>query len=378
MPLLFLVLLQDPIDDWNDVEEIAKKGEAARESVAKMPDGFWKDAAIAELDARRDAGDAWEPARITLKSEGPARDILRAFAAQAKVGLNVDGAPDRKGTVEIENASWFEALRVLHKTFEIDVQQRRDGLWEIASPSDSRKAVFVHRTFELALVTVTRSTQSNFKEPPFTELVLGLSLRADPVAPLLRVSSLKAVEAVDDTGKSLLLSQARIGITSYRGVAQTDRSAQKCRLSLDAPAEGAKKIPRLRGVLDVSLARRSEAISWENVLEAKDAVKEAGKLKLTLKRVTPRGQEFDVEVDVASDANIADWPETMSFRLADSAGTLYQHWGSSSSRGGTKGSYRITFRNPGQAGDPASLTVPLTTETYSRKLYFELKDVPLP
>lgn len=386
MPLLLLLLVQDAAElvkkleqdgNWKIVEEIAKIGEPAREAVAKCGDAWWKDVATAELDARRDAGDAWEPARVTLQSEGKAADLLRAFGAQVKIPLNVDGAPDRAGTVALENATWFEALRAFHKTFEIDVHQRRDGVWEIGSPSDSRKAVFVHRSFEIAISTVTRTTRSDFKEGPFTEFTLGMIVRGDPLAPLLRVTSVKILEATDDTGRSLVLAQSRIASYSTRSY-QNDRSAHACRAQLDAPAGGAKKLPRVRGVLEVAVARKSELISWETVLEAKDAVKEAGKVKLTLKRVVPRGAEVDVEIDVACDTNIVDWPETTAFRLADSGGMLYQHWGSSSSRGGKSGSYRITFRNPGQAGDPAVLTVPLTTETYSRKVFFEFKDVPLP
>jgi len=391
MVLLLAALLQDDPTElarrlgtgtdeerWAAVEAIAKVGESARAAASKCPDGWWRGAALAELDARRDGGAAWkDPVRVTLAAKDQALgDVLRALSEQAHVSIQTTSV-DRRVTLNLDGDTWFESLRELWLAADTDIQRGRDGSWVCEPPEDSRKYTFLHRSFEVAALDLELVTTSDFRDAPRSELRLGLAVRGDPSVRVLTISTPRVAEAVDDTGRSLRHENSELPKeAATRSV--RDLSARGCNLRLEVPAAGATKISRLRGSIRVRLAKALAAVSFDKLAATGTAEKEISGLKIKIGPHVRRGdREFTTQLAIEAPGEGYEWPEAQEIRLADSADVSWIFRRHSRNVTSTGVSYHLTWRNPGGSDAPASLSFSVVTERYERDLFFEIKDIPL-
>lgn len=392
MMALLLVLVQSSPEEWVQrldegddaerraaVEALAKIGEPARAAVAKCRDAWWRAVALAELDARRDGGDAWkEPVRVTLDlPDRPIREIVQHLADQLKLPIQVPSS-ERRLTVRIEGATWFEALEALWNAGEIDFQLGRDGTWTCETPEDSRKFLHLHRGFEVSAIDLEQITTSNLREPPKSELRLGIAVRGDPAVRVLSLSDLRVLEAMDDTGRSLKSESAALPPETAARTPR-DRSARGLNLRLDVGAPAATKIERIRGVVRVRLAKKSVSLSFSKLGSATGVVEkvEAG-IKARLGPHSRRAdRDFTTSLELESGTEAGLWPEAAEIRAVDSAGNAWILRSSTRTVSNTSANYRLTYRNPGGSDGPETLSFTVVTESYERDLHFELRDIPL-
>ncbi|MBI2901229.1 MAG: hypothetical protein HYY17_13685 [Planctomycetes bacterium] len=389
MLLLLLVLLQDGANEarilgsgsdaerWAAVDALAAIGEPARAAAEKVADPWWRGAALAELDARKAAGEAWsDPVRVTLDvRDRPLREALLELAAATKLPV-ASTAIDRRVTLRLERATWFEALAALAAAADVDLLLDKEGKYDPQPPEDARRFAFARGALEVSPAELLFVTESTFREPPSAELRVGVRIRGDPSVRLLGVGEIRIVAAEDDTGRSLVPESPLPPDLTARVV--RDRAGRGCNVRLGVPAAGAAAIRRLRGAARVRVARKTASVAFHDFAYGKSVEKEAGALKI---RMTPRSRrpdrEFSADFTIESQSPVADWPDSYDFRLADSSGTSWPVRSTSRSVSETVATYLLSYRNPGGSDGPASLSVAVVVEAYERDLYFEWKGIPL-
>ena len=145
---------------------------------------------------------------------------------------------------------------------------------------------------------------------------------------------------------------------------------------LQDPDGKAMKIALLRGTASVTLRSREEEIIIDKVLSGEPQTKEAGGIKAVLRKCDRQGEQYSVELELSTDKKPLEWlwPESEQIRLEDAegGGLTYVPKGM---RNGTVYTLNYTGRPGGGAAEKLRFTV--VTGTYSRKVYFEMKDIPI-
>jgi hypothetical protein len=235
---------------------------------------------------------------------------------------------------------------------------------------------FYHDGYGVSVLALVRRTEATFKGPPVSQLNLQLYLRGDPGFRLLdSEAECLLVRAEDDTGRSLLREPEESSKPSVRFRGQGEGGAVAM-IVLGVPAPGARRITLLRGTSILTLARASAEILFEGLGKKPSQDREAGGVKAQLRKLERSGEDIRLEVELTGPEGTR-WPDTDALLLEDADGRSYQRWGSSINTSGTSAVYRMTYRDRDALGPYERLRITVVTETYPRKVYFELKDLVL-
>ena len=367
-------------DGWTAVDELASKS-GAKAALAELAAGkdaelaWWADAAMAGIEGRELAGGAYAPPqRVTFEArDRSAGEVLRELLSSAK-GRPIDVPEgDRPVTVSFRGAPFLEALDEVCRQAGLVIARGPGGRLQAVPGDPPRGPRFHHGGFAASVLTLVRRTDVTFREDPVSQLQLTLLLRSEP---RLRIVDAEVtcviVRAEDDTGRSLLRDGPKPTVR-VRPPAEGGAVAQ---LSLAVPADAARKISLLRGTAALTLARKVEEIVFENVGKAGAQAREAGGIKASLAKVEREKEEIRLELELSAKEKVH-WPDIDSLALEDAEGRPYQRWGSSMNSSGMSATYRLTFRDRDGLGVPEKFRLSVVTETYPRRVPFELKDVVL-
>jgi len=383
--VFFLVLVQaaDPAADllkreWAAVEEMARRPDlkSALQGLARSKDAdlaWWAGAALAELEAREQAGKAWrEPLRVTFTAkERGASEVFReilGFARPSPPPVDVI-EEDRPVTVAFKETPYFQALDEVSLQAGVVLARGAGGRRQMVRADPSHGPRQYRSSFAVSTVQLARKTDVTFREDPDSQLHLQLLLRVDPTVRMVDTEGeCVIVLARDDTGHSLLKEGSTPGVRIRSGEGEA-----ALQLVLGLPPPEARRISLLRGTVSITLARKTEEIEFGNLGKAPEQVRESGGVKAVLKSIERSGDEIRVEIELSAKERLP-WPDADNILLDDGEGRPFQRAGSSMSSSASGATYRLTFRDRDGVGEARRLQVSVVSETYPRKVFFELRD----
>jgi hypothetical protein len=234
---------------------------------------------------------------------------------------------------------------------------------------------FAFGRFRAGLDTVRRTTEFSLDRAETTTLRYSGVLRADPNLRLVPTHHpVRLIEAIDDTGARLTHGAAGIEGRLWLGGDPAERT-HPFSITLAGVGSKAVRITVLRLALRVAIAAKQAAFTFDKILEARGARNSQGPVTAVIKTVATDGDTTTIDLVITATADV-EFPDWSTIRLMDADGGLHAVSGSSMISGRT-GTYRLDFRRAGKAGPGATLTFSMTTETESREVLLEFRDLPL-
>ncbi|HEV3027830.1 MAG TPA: hypothetical protein VG457_09675, partial [Planctomycetota bacterium] len=380
-----LSLAQDPElagrlkrEGWKAVEDLATKP-AARTDLEKLAGGedrelqWWAGAALSEIEAREKGGAAWIGVLpVTLQAkEKKAHEILSELFALEKLRLEGRLALAEKAvSVSFQGVPFFQAVDEVCLEAGCRLRRRTDGAFELM-PDDGqfRRPDAYAGPLAFTVGSVTFRSTADFRKDPQQRLELGLSVRVDPRAWIRPAEARwEFVSATDDTGAALEIRNS--GGFGFSG-------QQPYSLSLKAwlspPGKAVRKIASVRGTVRFPLCRDLHELVFSDVANAPDQTREVGGMQITLKPLQVEDRTCSVHLEV-SPKEAPGAPGVSDLVLEDSGGRKFLSSGGSSGNGFILKMFRMNENMKA----PERLQVTVMPDLHVRKLYFELKDIPLP
>ena len=366
-------------DGWKAVEELAAKP-AAKADLEKLATGddeelkWWAGAALAEIDARERGGAAFLALRpVTLEAkERPAHEVLNALLAPDDLRLTGDLSPAATAvTVSFKATPFLQAVDEVCRQARCALRRKPNGDLEakVDDEEEIGRPIAYPGAHAILLSGVTHRTVMDFSGGPNRTFHLNLTSRGDPRA-WIRVepSEWTIVSAVDDAGAPM-----KPGGGNGKGWSGNNQPPSVYwNESFPAPARTVKRIARLRGIATLTIARKPVEMVFTDVLKEVDQVREAGKIRVTLKPVGFIDRQYTVKLEISPKGALGR-PTLDDLELEDSEGRGFSD-GSGSE--GEDGIFRF-FSPFGKAQTPARVRVTVLPDCHVRKIYFELKDVPI-
>lgn len=362
---------------WAAVAELAGQPERKPDLEALAENGdeelrWWAGAALAEMDARRTGAPDEGARRVTLEArERPAHEILSELLAPDQLRLAGDlKAAEKPVTVQVRDLPVFQALEEVCRAADCTLHRKPDGTLEVrAGPGKTGRPTLYAGPLA---VTVTRRTFlsiAEFREPPRHELELGLDVRTDPRI-WIRTRNVEwtFVSAKDDTGKVL----AVLPLNGWSSSSGEQPASFSLRPTVSAPASAAKSIASLRGIATLQISNAREELVFDDVLSSAGQTRQAGGLKITLRSFDFQDRKYTALLDY-DPKDFPGAPELDSLFLLDAKGRPFLTRGGASGNGGVLAQFDGS--QPGR--EPARLRMEVLTGLHPRKVYFELRDIPL-
>lgn len=334
---------------------------------------WWAGAALAEIDAREKAGpDFINPRRITLEAKDrPAHEVLAEILAGEKFRLAGDLGPARQEVnVAFQETPFLRAVDEVCRQAGCALQRRPDGSFDVKADSLRIGPPIAYAGPQAYVVTgVTHRSTAEFRGDPVHRLEIGLAVRTDPRAWIRpRACDWEFVSAVDDTGTALEVESG-----SSRGWSGDEQPPTiTMQASVAMPGKAAMKIARLRVIARVTLCRSPRELVWDDVLKAEGQRREAGPIQITLRSVTFEDRKYRAFLDYVP-KNAPGAPDTNDIVLEDAEGHGFS--GGSGSSG--EGSLSLEFQPWGRAKTPARLRLTALPGLHERRVYVELRDIPI-
>ncbi len=241
-------------------------------------------------------------ARITLNLEGAtAEDAFDQIAKQAGVDLVVDNAQIWANAdlvfINVKDAAFWPTFMQICQQSRISFDQNHNqgsGGRSIHlnnyNNGENRYAKLPSAEAD-GFMVFAQSAQRNYNisyegtQPPSASFTVQLMVLADPATPLQQMQQPTITEAVDENGTSLLLppNNANRNGMYYGGNGRMESLAQQTAMSLNYPANGGKKIAKLKGYLRGTSVTKVEKIDIDDVMAMKEPLKrDAGEYDMTL------------------------------------------------------------------------------------------------
>lgn len=365
---------------WKAVEELSARAELKPRLEALErgadPEAAWFAGALrAEIEAREHAGER-RPFRVTYEAKDkPAADVLRELLARGNQSVESAqaGGPI---TVAFRDTPFLEALDTVCREGAFLLRRERGGGLQIEWGRLPLGPRFYGAGVGVRIESMERRTDVTFAEKPWSRLEIEFALRGDPNTRLLdQEVSLRIVAVRDDTGRSLLLAPEAVRARERQGTEILDAREVIADGVVDAPDPKAKKIALLRGVATVTVARKTQDAVFDKVLAGAPKAQEVAGVFLVLKKASREGGECAVELGLSAPGRLLHWPDFDEIALEDGEGRRLPFSRGRSATGAARAGYVLAFREEEGLGPPARLRVSLVTETFVRRVYFELKDI---
>ncbi len=334
---------------------------------------WWAGAALAEIDAREKAGpDFVDPRRITLEAkERPAHEVLGGILAGEKFRLAGDLGPARKEVnVAFQGTPFLAAVDEVCRQAGCTLRRRPDGSFEVKADPLPFGAPIAYASPQAYVVTgITHRSTAVFRGDPVHRLEIGLAVRTDPRAWIRpQACDWEFVSAVDDTGATLEVESG-----SSRGWSGDQQPPTiTLQASVAMPGKTATKIARLRAIARITLCRSPWELVWDDVLKAEGQMREAGPIQITLRRMTFEDRKYTAFLDYVP-KNAPGAPDTNDIVLENAEG----HRFSSGSSASGEGSLFLEFQPWGRPTPPARLRLTALPGLHERRVYVELRDIPI-
>jgi hypothetical protein len=257
-----------------------------------------------------------------------------------------------------------------------------------------RLPTFESGGFMVQAVSFNRQQNVSYASPQPTQDFSNVQIMVY-VDPAIRVSNfsqnIKATEAVDDKGQSMLLDNDAVGM-SYGGF-RGSSLIFPATIGLKYPANPGKKIASLKFTVQLRGSTEVETISVDKPLDANEVTKDFGGSTITFHSLkkSSRAGFYELKIGFMSDGDqLNSDPLNMiqSAQLLDSRGhAFYATPGGGSSGNGTA-EYTINYSSTingmvrggedAASGQPAKWVLEIPIKSHAIKLPVEFKDLPLP
>lgn len=355
-----LMGLQDSPSDalrrgWTGVRGLIEQGEAVRPTLTALaedrdPDvSFYARAALAELDGLGCPG-ASVPVRTKAIRGVSSVDALRELFKAAGMKFSGD-LPDRALTIP-DGLPLLEALEEASRALDVEFYLAAGG-WKV-TPGYLHAPRFAFGRFRIRFDQIQREARNSFERPISGSCRLRARLSGDGAARLVSVSDVRVLEAKDDRGVDLV---RKPGLGTYQFLPE----GHTLFVELSPPAPTARVVARLRLVVTASLEKKRDAI-W---LDLRNPEGTAAGRKIRLKAIERDAEGWRVDLDAVPAPEAAD-----GFALVNEKGTAFELIRTRSTA--------LIFRADEKAGRPVRFGMRAVTETFSRRVFLELKDLPLP
>ena len=243
--------------------------------------------------------------RITLNLEGAtAEDAFDQIAKQAGVDLIVDNpsiwAQADLVFINVKDAAFWPTFMQLCQQSRISFDQNynRSGIGggRAIHLTNSRNGESPYAKlpsaeadgFMVFAQSAARNYSISYDNPQnsTSSFAVQLMVLADPATPLQQMQQPTVTEAVDENGISLLplpTDRNRDRNNFYGGNGRTESLAQQAAISLNYPANGGKKIAKIKGYLRGTAVTKVEQIEIADVMAMKEPLKKGfGEYDMTL------------------------------------------------------------------------------------------------
>jgi hypothetical protein len=375
---------------------------------------------LEELICKAEQSMALAPTRVTLHlNNRPVRDAVRDLARCS--GYRFDLPPDaprdkRPHSFHMERVTFWEAVDRLVETGEVGLPGfERDGcmrvlLQESLVPFVYRSGPFrvvanrFYHTREIDFAQLSRELAAHGRRSESLEL--GLAVECEPKVPILEVGTPEVQAARDDADRPMtmprhegydgslasLISLAN-GSNSWRGNGAGEKSYHvDSRINLVRPSDRSRAVKILRGAIPLTLfLKEVPDLLFDDVLRGTGRPLTGAKGSLTVEDIAKESETHVPGYRIALTLNrsltqgprdnLIGWPGLYQrVALEDARGRAYQLVAADSETE-TPNPARISFQfvKPGDAelGPPARF-VCYRWDTFSYRLSFEFRDLPLP
>jgi hypothetical protein len=332
------------------------------------------------------------PTYVSLKmTNATAEAIVGELSKQAGVSIKYTsngGAQTGSFSINIDHQPFWTAVMEVCRVAGLNVSPRNGNLLALGNGGmDLSGPRIIDGPFMVIAQGINTNSNVQLAQPANINRTTNIqfSFFAEPK---LRISqhpyNVKLSEAVDDTGRSLLMPAQNI-YDHYGSDNQLVWQGSSQLAVLDPPG---KRIARLKGQMILQAATKTDTIEIADIMNARNVTKSAGGQTLIVKNVTTEPGSTEVSLNVtilvSPDRGNLGYSLAQSIRLLDADGQALQHTNSSGSASPTKLEYKISYNKrtyDGEqklVGDPVKLVLPIVVETRPVELNFEFKDLPLP
>ncbi len=247
-----------------------------------------------------------EPTRVTLRGEAmPLSKILAAIQDQTgnRIQLRAPPAPNEPPlTVDFDKAPFWQAL---------DDVARRAGLQVYPFGDQAELTLIPQPNGEVAQPNLTSCSGSfrfevvsalakrTFRIPQSGTLDLAIEVAWEPrLSPIALTQPIAAIQAVDERGKSIVVSEKRAELE----VPVTPQAkAVQFQIPLKLPSRDVKSIGKLHGTINALLPSKVETFRFDRLTEANNVRKRVGSATVTLQQARKDDSIWQIRILVSYD-----------------------------------------------------------------------------
>jgi hypothetical protein len=347
------------------------------------------------------------PRRVSLAfANQPIETVVKEIARQTGYQLQYQGGAKRKVTIDLENATYWEAIEQLCRDGQLS-PGFDEQLGIVYLYQQNTVSPYVHHDgpFRFVAQNFSYSRHVNLANLPRnqlnpnnqhhenTSLVFGFVIQAEPKIPLLSTGPIKLTRAEDEHGDSLLprLTGDQAHEAHYFDGGGMYRNFQHSTgVALARPAKDATRAKIIRGKAPLTLlAGVRPDVVVENFAKEMKKVSVVGRTaEIEIEKVTENNNHYTVTMTVKrlprhGDAQDYNWINCVpqKLELCDEKGRKYQSHGVTNFINQTPSAVQAEYQfGPPPAG-PIDRPVKLMLVewlTMPHEIEFEFKDLPLP
>jgi hypothetical protein len=343
------------------------------------------------------------PKRITIKMENVLlKDALAELSRQS--GYRVDlqgGMPQQVVSLEVKNATFWEALDKLSAQAGLVLQQHHDMQGGLILYAQNSITPFVdyRGPFRVWATGFHYNKSLTFGSIPRTQAGVGqrseqmsfmFSVVAEPKLPLLGLGQPRLAAAIDDQDNSLVPAAAKNGVyeTYHSGYYGYRNLVLQTQVQLIGPGAAARTMKLIKGALPVTLLAEQRAeITVDQILTVKDKKFEGKDVTLEIAEVKEApGKTYQIVMTARRNGKDQPYDYTWTnslhqrIELLDDKGQKFQSHGFNWINGTpttVQGTFMFGDGGNAQLGKPQKL-IYYGWVTMQHQVEFEFKDLPLP
>jgi hypothetical protein len=375
-------------------EEALPALDAARKEVRDADVQVRLDTLLVQIRERADIG----ASKVTLKfDDAPLEEVLKSLGKQTRTDFGGDlvneiggGRPDGvpRVTLDLKGVTFWRAMQELQDAANIVFYPQADG-WRVTRNFGQPNTIRGSESGAFLITPTMASYQRNISYArnmgvDGENFMIQFQAQGEPKIKLASgVGTMTLDRAVDSNGNDLLGAQRVQQISTGNG-----QNIIGCGLPLKYPKNPGMTITEIRGTLRVSIARRTQQITSDDLVGGGKITANIEGTKLHVEPSAddaPRGGvNFTITVDAGGDSAIAQRLQSTApqmIRITDSRDVSLQVMNYNVVRSDNRGiAMRLTYvsRQPQLAKGPFKLRIDVPTSFHEIDVPFVMKDLRMP
>jgi hypothetical protein len=389
------ITAKDPAASFDAVSRLVDLAGGSKEAVDAAANAlgddvaFYRKALKDELDARVRLGDRYGAVqRITIDAkEKTLSSVMQEVVEKSKEKIDAYWLLQSRGsqtvTVKAEDVPVLEALRAVCAEAKVRLTVQ-GGVLQLYDGGGGSAPAFQYRNFLLTASTIQKTRDVQFGGAVVRSVNLTLTAAWDRGVTVARTDGIEVLECLDDKGRviePLKKEEEKAPASDSPTVANVYGFSAAAVARLAWPPEDAEKIALLRAALVLRVPK--ETSSFALAVAEKGTAKSDDHFEATLDGVRTERNRTEAVVRLKPKGALADFRKmAVIFRLKVKDGDLRLCYGSGKAVEGTV-EYTVNPRllgeeqATGKKVEIESVEVVVVRTTEDRRVYFELKDLPL-